>query len=667
MKKYLFLIIALLIVANISAKSYTYTADNTTDFCNPERGFYDHVEWTIKGDNASSNLSSDYLTSARNNNRTLILRLYYLNNYRSKEIPQNILKQIGNDMALLRQYGCKAILRFAYDADSEDGYQDASLTYWQKHLDQLKPILADNADVIYVVQAGFLGVWGEWYYSASGTGGEITSATKSGLLDKLLECVPASRFVQVRTPKYKRDYTGYTKALTATEAYKNTKQARLGHHNDAFLYGETNMGTYQDREKDMAFLAQECLYVPNGGECDVYNQETYQDWATGDKAQAEMAQLHYSYMNSGYCEFTTDKWKKDGSFAILSRNMGYRYQLTTATLPEKGTIGKTVNVQLNIKNVGYAPLYNERHAYIVFKKDSKVYPVQLVSDPRTWLPNGATTAINENITLPSDMAAGTYTMYLWLPDASSSIANNPKFAIRFANSNIWDSSTGYNKLNATITVSTEGGGQGDDPTPTTPCEYMVDLSTAQTWSGQFDGASVNFSTTNKVLTANYSTNDTWLATGIYFPINQTDVESVEITYKGSNTSSEWTAFEVCLTDGTNIYRDAAADFSIHTDEGWQTGSVSPNSILWTDPVQSASIDGITMTGIILIINPAGTVSAQMQVKDLTLKLKCTSTDSRFTDSPYHPLTEGDGGGHKIIKDNRLYILRNDRTYTIFGL
>jgi pimeloyl-ACP methyl ester carboxylesterase len=35
------------------------------------------------------------------------------------------------------------------------------------HLDQLQPILTDNYDVIAFVQAGFIGSWGEWYYTTN--------------------------------------------------------------------------------------------------------------------------------------------------------------------------------------------------------------------------------------------------------------------------------------------------------------------------------------------------------------------------------------------------------------------------------------------------------------------------------------------------------------------
>ena len=40
-----------------------------------------------------------------------------------------------------------------------------------------------------------------------------------------------------------------------------------------------------------------------------------------------------------------------------------------------------------------------------------------------------------------------------MPDSYASIASDPRFAVRFANKNIWDSQTGYNDLGAQVTVN----------------------------------------------------------------------------------------------------------------------------------------------------------------------------------------------------------------------
>ena len=443
---------------------YTYTeglntyAPDDTDFPNPERGFYEQVQWNAnKGYEAV--IGDSYFNDARAANRSLILRIYYLDTdelRQNYQLPEDFIEMFNADMDKFRTNGMKCILRFAYDENSSDGYQDALPETWATHLAQLKTHLENNADVIYVVQAGFLGVWGEWYYSSLGTGNdEIELSIKNTLIDQLLAAVPANRCVQLRTPLFKKEYLASTDTLTPETAYKGTAQARLGHHNDAFLNGEYNQGTYENRTADMAYIAQECLYVPIGGETNLNDGEssTYDTWCKGSIAEAEMAQLHYSYLNHSYSQYVTNQWKAEGSYARMSKYMGYRFELASASLPNKATAGTQMNVQLNIKNVGYAPLYNERHAYIVFKNNTNTYSIQLSSDPRTWAPNSAVTPINENIALPDDMVAGTYDMYLHLPDASASIADNPKYAVRFANQGIWEPETGYNKLNKQITIT----------------------------------------------------------------------------------------------------------------------------------------------------------------------------------------------------------------------
>lgn len=473
-----------------------YPVDET-DFPNPERGFYEHAEWShASTGNYNDNLWDSYFTRAAEANRSLLLRIYYLDSdalRQNKPLPDGFITMFNNDMQKIRSKGMKCILRFAYDKDTdEDGdedyndFEDASPAAWETHLAQLKPHLQANADVIYVVQAGFLGVWGEWYYSSLGTGDDIELAVKNNLIGQLLEAVPANRCVQLRTPLFKKQYLGHNNALTSAEAYHGSDQARLGHHNDAFLNGEKNQGTYENRTADMAYIAQECLYVPIGGETNLDNGEssTYNTWCKGSIAEAEMAQLHYSYLNHSYSQYVTDQWKAEGAYARISRNMGYRFQLVSASFDAQVVAGTSMNVQLNIKNVGYAPLYNERYAYIVLKNNTNTYSIPLSSNPRTWAPNSATTAINEYITLPATMAAGTYDLYLYLPDASASIAANPKYAVRFANQGIWQASTGYNILNkqVVVTVAACSGANGTGSTFTAPGQTYMQNASAESMS-----------------------------------------------------------------------------------------------------------------------------------------------------------------------------------------
>lgn len=445
-----------------NAATINYTADNSI-FPNPERGFYLHTEKHVSKSSPTCLSSSSLEAHKSEDSGTLVLIVYYLDNFlTTAELPSEILTGFDTDMQKLRDKGMKCILRFAYpqgtygEGDNESG-ADATLSIALQHLSQYKQKLKDNADVIYVVQAGFVGAWGEWYYSDNfGNQTSYMTTNRRILVDSLLKAVPSNRFIQLRTPLFKTDYIGDTKPLTKAEAYKNTPKARIGHHNDAFLYDYDNQGTYSDTAKQKPYLAQETLYVPMGGECDVYKESLAKVYCTREKTVADMSRLHWTYINKGYAEATTQMWRNNGTFDELNRYMGYRFQLVSATFPEQAQAGAKASISIKIKNVGYAPLYNERPAYLVLKGNNKTYSIKLASDPRTWLPNGVETNIAEQVKIPSTVPSGTYQLYLNLPDAYASLASKPAFSVRFANTNVWESSTGMNKLNASIQVTNDG-------------------------------------------------------------------------------------------------------------------------------------------------------------------------------------------------------------------
>lgn len=484
-----------------NAITVNYTADNNTIFRNPERGFTEEISGKVSDsknhllvgeedffDETGVNSETGYPVARPS--ETLIVLLYNLYNYKAKDLSAKMLQGFDDDMQVLRNKGFKCVLRFAYTED-EDDKNDATLTWAQRHISQLKPHLIANADVIYVIEAGFVGVWGEWYYTNNyGNQSQSMNANRRALLDTLMKSTPQDRFVLVRYPLIKTQFLGDENALTATQAFSGSIRARMGHHNDAFLNAWGDMGTYgrDDNGPDddpilRQYISDETLYVPNGGETNVeddddqfpnLSQQVY------NKAEAQMSLYHWSFCGESYAVQVTNKWRASGIFDNLNRKMGYRYQMVSTTLPDQTTVGGTATINLKIKNVGYAPLYNERHAYIVFKNSSNTYPIQLQSDPRRWLPNDVVTTINEQLALPSNMPAGTYQLYLHLPDKYTSLASDPRFAVRFANANVWDATTGMNKLFITATIadgtvtfaaddSGQGGGDGgDDPTPPTP-------------------------------------------------------------------------------------------------------------------------------------------------------------------------------------------------------
>lgn len=456
MKKTLLLLTGIIALSlSTKAVNVTYTPDNTTIFKNPERGYTEELSYKVSVAHPNvvkNNLDNNWGGS---NQMTLVMVLYNFNKFKAADIPSEVLAGFDEDMQILRDCGVKCVLRFAY-TESQSDKTDATPEWVKRHLEQLKPHLAANADVIYVLEAGFIGSWGEWYYTTNyGNESQHMNSNRRKVIQYLFDNVPEDRFILFRYSMLKTEYFNDDTPLSAEEGFSGTMRARWGCHNDAFLNNWGNDGTYasDDDDDDPAvrqFVATETLYVPNGGETNVESNSLAEKVYT--KAPAEMAEYHWSFCGKSYATQVTSRWKSSGIYDTLNVHMGYRYNLLDAQFSDQAAPGGKANITIRIRNAGYAPIYNKRTAYVVLKNGNKTYPIALKADPRRWLPNGYVSWINEQIDLPSDMSEGTYQLYLWLPDQYESIKNDARFAVRFANTNVWDANTGYNNLNASIVI-----------------------------------------------------------------------------------------------------------------------------------------------------------------------------------------------------------------------
>jgi len=444
----------------VHAVVVNYTTDNTTIFKNPERGFTEELNGKVTESNPyriKNHISSNW---GNNDMMTMPVVLYNFNNFKSQDLPDAILNGFDEDMQVLRSMGLKCVLRFAY-TERENDKVDATPEWVKRHLEQLKPHLAANADVIYVLEAGFVGVWGEWYYTSHyGNESQHMNANRRKVIQYLFENAPEDRFILFRYPMLKTEYFGSTVALTAEEGFSGTMKARWGCHNDAFLHNWGNMGTYASDDDDddpqvRQFIADETLYVPNGGETNIDDDDNLAK-RQYTKAPSEMSKYHWSFCGSTYATPVTNRWRSSGIFDTLNIHMGYRYNLVDGQFSDEAAPSGKMNVTIRVRNDGYAPLYNERPVYLVLIAQSAAqteYRIQLKTDPRRWLPNGVISWINEQVDIPENAKEGTYELYLWLPDKYKSIQNDPRYAVRCANVNMWDSNTGFNDLGATVTIS----------------------------------------------------------------------------------------------------------------------------------------------------------------------------------------------------------------------
>ena len=131
---------------------------------------------------------------------TLAQTYCYLDDYIDAPIPEVKLQWLQAAFDNLRNLGLKAVLRFAYERDMTRK-RGPNLPRVLAHIDQLEEIVRRNVDVIFVMQAGFVGAWGEWHSSAHHI--ERDHAALAAIVKRVLTVLPPDRMTQVRVPKYK--------------------------------------------------------------------------------------------------------------------------------------------------------------------------------------------------------------------------------------------------------------------------------------------------------------------------------------------------------------------------------------------------------------------------------------------------------------------------------
>ena len=418
---------------------------------NPERGFYSQQDFYSSNMNNALNVST--VKVQRNIGYTLMLTMYYLDQFRDKPISNEFLSLLATNMKAIRDGGCKCILRFAYTPDESSKPWDAPQDIVLQHIQQLAPYLIEYSDIIYVMQAGFVGVWGEWYYTSNfimSPTSQDDYAPRRAVLDALLLSLPKDRMICIRTPEFKVKCFNITYAdtLTKATAYTQTNLSRIACHNDCFLADGSDMGTFGTTQQ-MAFWQQESKYTAMGG-------ETCQpsSYSACSNALIQMEKYHWSYLNSGYNGSVITDWRTNGCIDEIKKRLGYRFVLTQGKFTKNPIAGKDYIASLRIKNVGFASPFNPRNVEIIFVSKSDPtdkYIIKIDSDPRKWFAGGEYT-IDIKYTLPPEMRSKEYDVYLNLPDPRSTLSSRPEYSIHLANENVWSRSSGLNKF-TTITVN----------------------------------------------------------------------------------------------------------------------------------------------------------------------------------------------------------------------
>ena len=430
-----------------SLEKVTYKSTNDL-FPNPERGFLVHREIISGGSTAV--IPDNSFEVERFLNRSLMYTIYYMPDFMESDISQEFLDLIAGNLQQFRKNGFKCVLRFAYkDSWTElDHPWDPTEEVVHRHIDQLAPILQEYSDVIFCLEAGFIGVYGEWYYTDNfifSPSNRDDYEPRRKLLKKLLDVLPEDRQIAVRYPiaKMKIFDLGFADSLTIATAHDGSDISRVAHHNDCYVSSSNDVGTYisgLDRE----YVYNDTRYTIWGGEsCDLT------PYGTCDKSVPASASHHMTYLNNSYHQGVISRWRTEGCYETIDRRMGYRLVLQEAYFSQETTAGNNMRIVLKIFNEGFAAPMNPRDVEFVFiaeNGEKTIVPIEGV-DPRFWF-DGMVSTVDVEIALPN--VSGTYDLYFNLPDPKPTLHDNPHYSIRLANKDVWNAELGYNKLKTVI-------------------------------------------------------------------------------------------------------------------------------------------------------------------------------------------------------------------------
>ncbi len=435
---------------------------------NPERGFHG---WSTP---VTEDAPDADFSALRARGDTLAFAYLLLADYVDRPISEAWLDRLEDTFEAARRAGVKLVLRPAYElpGTTPEDAPAVTLARAEAHLVQLAPILAANADTLAVMQAGMIGPWGEWHSARGEMAGRLA---RDRIVAALLDAVPESRFVQLRTPTFMAEQAPRPQA--PERAYSADPAARIGHHNDCFLASSDDMGTYFPPEAaaaQRAYLERATRFAPVGGEtCQGGLPSQRSDCRT---ALAEFERFHWTFLNRDYDRAVIARWEAGGCLPEIERRLGYRLALQAARLirpsdaarPGAATPRQTAlawGVELDLVNTGWARVHGPRDVVLhLVDGTGEEVAISLSGseadcagcpggDVRHWLPGPGETVqrrfwIRRAATLPP----GRYKVMLSLPDPSPRLAERADYAIALANEGIWDAATGRHALGLTLDV-----------------------------------------------------------------------------------------------------------------------------------------------------------------------------------------------------------------------
>ena len=235
------------------------------------------------------------------------------------------------------------------------------------------------------IEAGFIGAWGEWYFSSNynDPDNDLTPTPEQivkrrRIAKANLENFP-DRQIVFRTPAIAQSVLKDETPLTEGESFSGSDKSRIGLHNDCFVASRDGYGT-STSENDRVWLEKQSKFTFVGGETCHVNHPRYFTKTKCvhyslhfqrldcDEAWGEIQRYHFSYLNDDYHPDVLDDWKDQGCYNKIADNMGYRLHINydSSSFPEVLPDSGVYKASVKIENTGVSRILNKKSCKILF-------------------------------------------------------------------------------------------------------------------------------------------------------------------------------------------------------------------------------------------------------------------------------------------------------------
>ena len=301
------------------------------------------------------------------------------------------------------------------------------------------------------------------------TSDRTDAKSEKKIIGKWLEVLPKDLTVNVRKPSDFCAWSGvdlenidkYT-AKVGTDAY------RIGMYNDGYLGSVTDLGTYEDRDKEIKWLTTQTDHTLFGGELVLWDDEEggtpLNNIAFFEK---EGFKTHTSYLNKDWHDGVMDGFRsttynggdslykgKTSEFDYLRNRMGYRFVVRDVRMTTELSADENFELETKIENIGFGNLFkNEQTSVIIkgngFEKEFSLWDLDADKGEKasnyaaqnwksgTSLTDRKSNIMSAELDLPDDMPEGNYKVYIKIANRKD---GEGEYTIRFSNagSNIYD-------------------------------------------------------------------------------------------------------------------------------------------------------------------------------------------------------------------------------------